>query len=130
MRVPDYLLDQHVTFQTVYHPPAFTSQKRARFLHISGRQVVKCVLLASGKGFILAVLRAVDHVDLAALAKTLGMNVRLASDDELAEQFGDCEPGGWRRSEVFMVCGLFWTTAFFRNRSSSLKRSAMPSRFA
>ena len=113
MRVPDYLLDQHVTFQTVYHPPAFTSQKRARFLHISGRQVVKCVLLASGKGFILAVLRAVDHVDLAALAKTLGMNVRLASDDELAEQFGDCEPGAGA------VRKSLWSADFFGRQHSS-----------
>jgi Ala-tRNA(Pro) deacylase len=93
MRVSEYLLEQEVTFETVLHPPAFTSQKLARFLHISGRQVIKCVLLASGDRFLLAILRAVDHVDLDALAKRLGAPVRLASEDELADHFRDCERG-------------------------------------
>src|SRR6202140_1927041 len=82
MRVSQFLEEQHVSFETVLHPPAFTAQKRARFLHIPGRQVIKCVLLASGSGFILAILRAIDHVDLEILAKYLGAPVRLADEDD------------------------------------------------
>jgi Ala-tRNA(Pro) deacylase len=93
MRLAQFLEEQHVAFETVLHPPAFTAQKRARFLHIPGRHVIKCVLLASGTGFILAILRSIDHVDLAILGKYLGAPVRLANEDDLADRFPDCERG-------------------------------------
>jgi Ala-tRNA(Pro) deacylase len=93
MRLSHYLQEQHVTFETVLHPPAFTAQKRARFLHIPGWQVIKCVLLTNGKGFTLAILRAIDHVDMKAIGKYLGAPVRLANADDLTDQFCDCEPG-------------------------------------
>src|SRR5262245_17838362 len=91
--VSDIFQEHHPTFETVLHPPAFTAQKRAHFLHIPGRQVIKCVLLASGRGFILTILRAIDHVDLDLLSKYLGAPVRLANEDDLAERFCDCERG-------------------------------------
>jgi Ala-tRNA(Pro) deacylase len=93
MRLSQFLEEQHVDFETVLHPPAFTAQKRARFLHVPGRHVIKCVLLGSGRGFILAILRAIDHVDLELLANHLRGPVRLASEDELAHCFTDCEHG-------------------------------------
>src|SRR5438105_122779 len=93
MRVSQFLEERQVTFETMLHPPAFTAQKRARFLHITGRQVIKCVLLASGTGFILAILRSIDQVDLEALGAYLGVPVRLADEDNIADQFRDCERG-------------------------------------
>lgn len=96
MRVSQFLEDQHVVFETVDHPPAYTAQKRARVLHISGRQVVKCVLVAGADDsarFTIAVLPAKDHVDLNALGRHLEVPVRLASEAELAELFRDCEHG-------------------------------------
>jgi Ala-tRNA(Pro) deacylase len=93
MRVSQFLEEQQVSFETVLHPPAFTAQKRARFLHIPGRLVIKCVLLTNGSGFVLTILRSIDHVDLDVLGQYLGAPVRLASEDELAQQFGDCERG-------------------------------------
>jgi Ala-tRNA(Pro) deacylase len=93
MRLAQFLLERHVPFETVMHPPAFTALKRARFLRISGRHVVKCVLLASGASFILAIVRAMDHVDLDVLGACLELPVRLANEDELADRFRDCERG-------------------------------------
>lgn len=93
MRVSQFLTDQHVAFETVVHPPAFTAQKRARFLHIPGRHVVKSVLLACDGEFVLAVLPATDHIDLSALGRCLGTPVRLATESELSRLFGDCERG-------------------------------------
>src|SRR5207302_1876608 len=80
-------------FETLVHPPAFTSQKRAHFLHVPGRQVAKCVLLAGPGGYLLAVLPATDHVDTERLARELGGPVRVASDHEIAQVFCDCEWG-------------------------------------
>ena len=93
MRVPEFLLERRVPFETLLHPPAFTAQKRARFLHLPGREVAKAVLLRGPDGFILAVLPATHHVDAERLAGLLGGPVRLADDDEIAKVFCDCEWG-------------------------------------
>jgi Ala-tRNA(Pro) deacylase len=93
MRVPDFLAAHRVAFETLVHPPAFTSQKRAKFLHVPGRQVAKSVLLAGPEGYFLAVLSATKHVDTARLARTFDGPVRLADDREIAQVFRDCEWG-------------------------------------
>src|SRR5881392_2271590 len=93
MRVSQFLNDQHVSFESLIHPPAFTSQNRAKFLGIPGRQVAKGVLLVGPAGYLLAVLPSTEQVDADALAHHLGGPVRLADDRELAEVFGDCEWG-------------------------------------
>src|SRR5437870_255697 len=93
MHLSDYLHECEVPFETVLHAPAFTATKRARFLHIPGRHVVKCVLLSAGKDYFVAVLRSTDHVSLPALEARLGGTVRLATLDELAMQLSDCGRG-------------------------------------
>src|SRR5437763_342557 len=93
MRVAQFLTEQQVAFETIVHPPAFTAQKRAKFLHLPGKQVAKAVLLAGPDDFFLAVLPATDHVDTEALATALGGPVRLAEDQEIAAVFHDCECG-------------------------------------
>jgi Ala-tRNA(Pro) deacylase len=93
MRVADFLATQQVPYETLLHPPAFTAQKRARFLHVSGRRVAKAVLLHGTSGFVLAVLSALEHIDTDLLSRVLGEEMRLATDDEIAEVFNDCEWG-------------------------------------
>lgn len=93
MRVRDFLADQHVAFETILHPPAFTAQKLAHVLHVPGRQVAKCVLLRGPQGFVIAVLPAIHHVDTALLSVALEGPVRLATDLEVADLFRDCEWG-------------------------------------
>lgn len=93
MRVSQLLAENQVAFETVVHPPAYTAQKLAHFLHIPGKQVIKSVLLASGKGFFLAVLPATRKVDLEAVQLHLETDVRLANEEEMASLFSDCERG-------------------------------------
>src|SRR5438874_106931 len=93
MRVLQFLADQQIMFEPMVHPPAFTAQKRAKYLHVSGKQVAKSVLLVGPEGYVLAVLSATQHVDTVALTRQLGGFVRLASDEEIGEVFQDCEWG-------------------------------------
>jgi Ala-tRNA(Pro) deacylase len=93
MRVPLFLADNHVAFESLYHAPAYTAQRRARYLHVPGRQLVKSVLLRTPAGHLLAVLPADARVDLAALARALGGPVRLAEAEEIPGLFRDCEWG-------------------------------------
>jgi Ala-tRNA(Pro) deacylase len=93
MRVPQFLIDQHVRFETMLHPPSYTAHKLAKRLRISGRQVAKSVLLAGGESYYLAVLPAALRVDLAAVSEHLGVTVRLAGEHEVVRLFNDCEWG-------------------------------------
>ena len=93
MRVSQYLSDQQISFEEMVHPPAFTSQKLAKSLHITGRQVMKSILLKGPSGFFLAVLPASQLIDLPRLGTHLGGPVRLASVHQLRECFQDCEWG-------------------------------------
>jgi Ala-tRNA(Pro) deacylase len=93
MRIPVFLADQHIPFETLYHPPAFTAQKRARYLRVPGRQLAKCVLLTGPAGHCLAVLPATHRVDAEAVSRELGAPYRLADALEIVHVFRDCEWG-------------------------------------
>jgi len=93
MTVPHFLTDEHVPFETLMHPPAYTAQRRAKYLHVPGDRVAKSVLLRGPDGFVLAVLPATKRVDPRALAEILGGPVRLADANEIADVFRDCEWG-------------------------------------
>jgi Ala-tRNA(Pro) deacylase len=93
MRIVDLLAAQRIDFEPLPHPPAYTAQKLAKYLHVSGHQVAKSVLLRGPAGYLLAVLPATHQIDTEALARELGGPVRLASDREMAEVFRDCEWG-------------------------------------
>ncbi len=93
MRIDDFLARQRVTFEPVPHAPAYTAQRRAKFLHLSGSQVAKSVLLRGPAGYLLAVLPATHHIDTELLSRELDGPVRLADDREIAKVFEDCEWG-------------------------------------
>jgi Ala-tRNA(Pro) deacylase len=93
MHVPQYLADQQIAFETIVHPPAYSAQKLAKCLHVSGKHVVKAVLLSGPSGFLLAVLPATHQIDTDSLTAVFGGTVRLANDLEIANVFRDCEWG-------------------------------------
>lgn len=93
MHIGDYLTEQRIDFERLPHPPAFTAQKRAKYLHLPGHQVAKTVLLAGPAGYLLAVVLAPRRIDTESLGELLGGSVRLANDCEIAEIFNDCEWG-------------------------------------
>jgi len=93
MRVPQFLTDQQVVFETVPHAPSYTAQKLAKHLRVSGRQVAKSVLLFGADRYYVAVLPAALRVDLAVVSERLSVTVRLAGEHEVVRLFSDCEWG-------------------------------------
>jgi Ala-tRNA(Pro) deacylase len=93
MRIVEFLTEQHVVYEELLHPPAFSAQKRAKYLRVPGSRVAKCVLFRGPTGRFLAVLPATHTADLDRLGTHLGGPVRLADDNELAGIFHDCEWG-------------------------------------
>jgi Ala-tRNA(Pro) deacylase len=93
MRIAAFLEDQRVAYESLPHPPAFSAQKRAKYLRVPGRQVAKSVLLRGPDGLLLAVLPATRQVDTDSLTTALGGPVRLANAVEITAIFDDCEWG-------------------------------------
>lgn len=93
-RIQAYLRDNGVSFTLRHHPRAVTAQDVAACEHIPGHLVAKPVLAVADGQTVLLVLPASHLVQMSKLAAALGAShVELASEDELACIFFDCEVG-------------------------------------
>ena len=93
MQIAEFLSEQQNDFEPVPHPPAFSANKLAKYLRVSGSYVAKAVLLYGEEGFMLAILPATHRIDVHQLEEELGGSIRLASEREMAWVFRDCEWG-------------------------------------
>ncbi|MDG3008020.1 aminoacyl-tRNA deacylase [Paludisphaera mucosa] len=96
MYLTEYLRSRRVWFKSLPHAPASSAERLAARLHVSGRAVAKAVLMRVGGEDWLAVLPATSRIDVARLAAALHRDpseVRLATAEEVARRFPNCEPG-------------------------------------
>lgn len=89
----DHMAQQGIRYDVVGHPHSHNSMETAEFAHVPGSRLAKSVVLEDDKGFLMAVLPSTQHVRLGVLNRELNRNLRLATEDELALLFGDCELG-------------------------------------
>ena len=89
-----FLKEARVPFTTFRHAPAFTAQEEAAVSHVPGRCWAKTVVCFADNAPIFAVLPAYLMVDFEALRQLASAGViRLASEQELAGLYPECEPG-------------------------------------
>lgn len=94
MKLDEFLNERQVPFERLQHAPAYTANGIARILHVPGKELAKTVLLRADDKFALVVLPATHTVDLERVKRELGAErVALATEDEMARLFPDCEPG-------------------------------------
>ena len=94
MNLPSYLDEQGVKYRLSHHPETYTSQDLAQAEHVSGRNVIKPVLVRADNGFVLCALPATHKVDLMELRNQLRANeVHIADESQLLQCFPDCELG-------------------------------------
>lgn len=94
MNLPSYLDDQGVNYRLSHHAETYTSQDLAQCEHISGRRVVKPVLVKADGQFVLCALPASYKVDLMELRDQLcAKEVYLADESQLQQCFPDCQLG-------------------------------------
>lgn len=92
--VQEFLRQANVAYSVFPHPPAYTAQEEAAVTHISGRDWAKPVVFFADGEPIQAVVPADLVVDLEQLLLLTGADrLRLATEDELAALYPDCEPG-------------------------------------
>jgi Ala-tRNA(Pro) deacylase len=94
-KLREYLDKAGVAYTAHPHRPAYTSQEIAQTVHVPGREMVKSVVLKADEGkTVLAVLSAIDAVNLDALREAIGCRkLRLATEPEFRDVFPGCKPG-------------------------------------
>lgn len=94
MDLRDELRTRRIEFEPIWHRPEASSSRRAGSVHVPGHRVAKSVLVRSDDRYFLAVLPATTRIDWGKLAAIVpGTGLRLATEDEIATIFDDCERG-------------------------------------
>ena len=88
-------LDSHNTpYRVSTHPSVFTARQVALAEHLPARTVAKTVMIFGDGEYHMIVVPASRLVDLQEARPMLGLtHLRLASEEELAQVFPDCEVG-------------------------------------
>ena len=88
------LEENDVEFKTIAHSQAFTAQEIAAAAHVPGKEMAKTVMVKLDGELAMAVLPATDQLSTSRLAKATGArNVEVATENEFADRFPDCEVG-------------------------------------
>ena len=94
MNLLSFLDEQGVRYRLSHHPTAYTSQELAQVEHVSGRNVIKPVVVKADGQFVLCALPASYKVDLSELRSQLRADeVKLADEQSLQTIFDGCELG-------------------------------------
>ena len=90
----EFLNSNNIKFVTISHSEAYTSQEIAASAHIPGKEMAKTVMVKSDGKMTMVVLPASYKIDLKKLKEAAGAKkIELASEQEFAELFPDCEIG-------------------------------------
>jgi Ala-tRNA(Pro) deacylase len=71
MNLPSYLDDRGCTYRLSHHSETYTSQDLAQAEHVSGKSVIKPVLVKADGQFVMCALPASHKVDLMELRQQL-----------------------------------------------------------
>jgi len=96
LTVQKYLDQQQVPFEVVTHLHTGSSLRTADQAHIPAQRLAKAVLLEDNlveNRYLMAIVPATHRVQLSELSRQAGRPVHLATEEEAAWLFGDCEAG-------------------------------------
>ena len=89
-----FLDAMQVAYRVSHHPTAYTAQDLAMAEHVSGKKVIKPVVVRADEEFVMCALPACYKVDLDELRDQLQVrDIELCKEDKLRELFPDCELG-------------------------------------
>lgn len=88
-----FLTEHRADYELIAHDPTRSAIETARVCHVPAGQMAKAVLIDTEQDYLLAVLPANRHVELAELRSELGLRPHLAVERELTFIFDDCEFG-------------------------------------
>jgi len=89
----EYLNRWGVDYQVVPHAYTGSSQETAEAAHVPGDKLAKCVMTEDYRGYLMVVVPASHEVEFSLLDENLDRRLELATEEELADIFVDCELG-------------------------------------
>lgn len=93
-KLKDCLDKNHVWYNCMKHPIAYTSQETAEVSHVPGKEFAKTVMMKRDGKMIMVVLPANRKIDMMTLKDELGAStLELAREDEFRDIFPECEIG-------------------------------------
>jgi Ala-tRNA(Pro) deacylase len=93
MTLLDYLARWGVEYDIVSHRHTGSSLETAQAAHVSGEKLAKCVVTEDYRGYLMVVVPATHQIEFSLLDDRLDRHLELATEDELADIFSDCEVG-------------------------------------
>jgi Ala-tRNA(Pro) deacylase len=91
--VQSFLAQHLVEYDLVSHPHTGSSHETAEAAHVSEDHIAKAVIVKDTDGYAMVVVPASNWIEVEHLRKELNRDFHLATEDELAKLFSDCEPG-------------------------------------
>jgi Ala-tRNA(Pro) deacylase len=93
-RIQEFLDEHAARYSAIDHLPAYTAQETAASAHIPGRGMAKTVVVKIDGELALAVVAAMEHVDLECIRDATGAaKAELAREDDFRDRFEGCELG-------------------------------------
>jgi Ala-tRNA(Pro) deacylase len=93
LTLQQYLQDQHIDYDVMVHERTGCSSRTAEASHVPGDRLAKAVVLTREGGYVLAVVPASCRVHLDAIRQMLRCPVEMATEEEIATLFPDCDVG-------------------------------------
>lgn len=91
--VQNSLIQHSIEYKLVSHPHTESSHETANAAHVSDDHIAKAVILRDTTGYAMVVIPASNRVKIEHLHKELCRDFELATEDEIASLFTDCETG-------------------------------------
>jgi len=93
-QLKEFLDQHHVKYVVMTHSPAFTAMEIAQAAHVSGKQLVKTVIVSLDGRMAMVMVPANDKINFAKLCEVLSVvDANLASEMEFKNKFPGCEVG-------------------------------------
>jgi Ala-tRNA(Pro) deacylase len=94
MNLHSYLDAKGVHYRVSRHSTTFTAQELAAAEHVSGKRVIKPVVVQADGHFVMCALPACYRVDIAELKEQLSAHdVHLIDEEMMRQLFADCDAG-------------------------------------
>ena len=91
--VQRFLEQLSVEYDLISHPHTGSSHGTAEAAHVNEDHIAKAVIVKDMAGYAMVVVPASNWVDVEHLRKELNRDLHLATEEELAKLFSDCEAG-------------------------------------
>ena len=93
LTLKEYLTNNEIDYDVITHKPTSSTMATAEVAHVPGDQLAKSVILEDEQGYLMVVLPTTHYVELGVISRQLNRRLGLATEDELADLFWDCDVG-------------------------------------